>query len=677
MSVTAKIQSQISYPDHSGMNLTDRINQKRSSASALDENVNLQQLNHSTQSHYEDPATSTYLRHTKKLRLTNNISNQQLPILDIGNRSSNTSPYLNNKNSMKSIIDDQQNYTTSHHPKGGMAIPPTTTPPTTITPTGTNPPNSAPCMIGMHSVSNDTSAHINSLSVPHQPIPIQATSVSKSPILREVCDKWSHEVETAFINALRLILKNGTYKIKLLDKNYGRNELISIYIQYKTGEVRTKKQISSHIQVWKKAILNKMANGVPLSELEKEVLRLIEHGVQQNEHTVKLFYSVFEGIIDPWSKQSDDLKVSKSTNINNITGINGQPTQPQSHPISISNSAYMFNRNDSISSVTSTANDIGPNRASIASVATTARTSVASVGKLPSLPGQMYHNNVLYSPHHENSYGTNPYVTNSKNPNPSVVSAVEDPINENRRVSMFNSMYQNQGNHEVNPIYHNPYYVNQGNINTASSTVATQATASTSTNTINSGSINGNAVTPVNAQTAPGQPTSINQSNQNTSEMNGSSYNQLKLPPVSSIPSFRSSFTHPSTAPIVLLRQSSQSNTNATTPSQSPPKNGPVTSLPPPQNIIYSNDGMYSKAYVQDKPQPQQYQPVVMAQAPYPVRSPSLNQTYNEQNVILSQSKSHVQYVQQPVTQQGIPIQQVVGSQVHAYPQPEYVPRYK
>lgn len=62
---------------------------------------------------------------------------------------------------------------------------------------------------------------------------------------------WSDEVESAFEEALRMIPKNGLSKIKISGKSCGRNELISDYILQKTGKVRTRKQVSSHIQVIK------------------------------------------------------------------------------------------------------------------------------------------------------------------------------------------------------------------------------------------------------------------------------------------------------------------------------------------------------------------------------------------------------------------------------------------
>ena len=117
-------------------------------------------------------------------------------------------------------------------------------------------------------------------------------------------DKWPHKVEKAFTTSLRLIMKSGTSKIKVRNKNYGRNELISLYIRYETGEVRTKKQISSHIQVWKKSILNKSSSNMRLTTLDREILNLIERGAEQTEDSLKRFYSTFETIIDALSKET-------------------------------------------------------------------------------------------------------------------------------------------------------------------------------------------------------------------------------------------------------------------------------------------------------------------------------------------------------------------------------------
>ncbi|CAD1785254.1 similar to Saccharomyces cerevisiae YBR083W TEC1 Transcription factor required for full Ty1 expression [Maudiozyma barnettii] len=147
--------------------------------------------------------------------------------------------------------------------------------------------------------------------------------------LKDGYDKWSNNVEEIFIKALRLVMKNGTSKIKLRDNNYGRNELISLYIKYYTGEFRTKKQISSHIQVWKKAILNKISNNIQLTEMDQELLTLIEEGAQQTEESTKLFYETFETILS---------KLKLSSNGYDYISVNPQASQTVTRTNQIKNS---------------------------------------------------------------------------------------------------------------------------------------------------------------------------------------------------------------------------------------------------------------------------------------------------------------------------------------------------
>ncbi|GAA5833293.1 hypothetical protein JCM11251_005196 [Rhodosporidiobolus azoricus] len=64
-------------------------------------------------------------------------------------------------------------------------------------------------------------------------------------------DVWPKDVEDAFHTALRLLPRLGRKKLIINGKACGRNELIGDYILRITGKSRSRKQVSSHIQVLK------------------------------------------------------------------------------------------------------------------------------------------------------------------------------------------------------------------------------------------------------------------------------------------------------------------------------------------------------------------------------------------------------------------------------------------
>lgn len=132
---------------------------------------------------------------------------------------------------------------------------------------------------------------------------IMKCATSNSYTAKDTTDKWPSEVEDAFVASLKLIPKKGTSKIKVSHKNYGRNELISLYIYYYTRYFRSKKQISSHIQVLKKAVNSKKDNKLSISDSELELYDLIENGAPRTEKTRENFEKEFTVIVEELEKE--------------------------------------------------------------------------------------------------------------------------------------------------------------------------------------------------------------------------------------------------------------------------------------------------------------------------------------------------------------------------------------
>ncbi|EGV64117.1 TEA-domain-containing protein [Yamadazyma tenuis ATCC 10573] len=146
-------------------------------------------------------------------------------------------------------------------------------------------------------------------------------------------DIWSDDVELAFEEVLSIIPKNGLNKIKISGRSCGRNELISDYILTKTGKYRTRKQVSSHIQViknlGKRLDVIKLINEGPSFKDDKE----------QMENTKK-FEEIFSQI--NLNKSLGFNKAPKRQYSNSEPAHGGKKLKSKPHPLQLSTMNLMI-----------------------------------------------------------------------------------------------------------------------------------------------------------------------------------------------------------------------------------------------------------------------------------------------------------------------------------------------